>query len=263
MLDLLEAGKTREAEEALREARKTVLPKVEDIRVKLDGLIALETYVEKWRGRLSGPDYWHKFLRQRTTDMRALFSQQMRRPAENLITDRPHPVTERDLQGLFDEYGAKPPGRVLAAFPADAWLGKREVWRGVWGIGPYTNGAARTVAIVFPDRTVSAAGDYAEVAASISAPPFRSRLLLDVFVQDTRQSGRGKGYRVLQLWANRALVWSEDIVMDRTGRAWVTADITKTVSPGEKLQLRFRVEDRQPVGNLTVAFAGPFQLRGE
>ena len=262
MLDLLEAGKTQEAEEALSEAQKTMLPKVEDIRGRLDGLKALDTYVEKWRGRLSGLDYWQKFLKQRTTDMRALFNRQMRRPAEDLITDRPD-VSERDLKGLFDEYGVKPPGRVLAAFQAEEWLKKGPVWRGVWGIGPYTNGAARTVAIVFPDRTVSAAGDYAEVAASVSAPPFRNRLLLDAFVQDTRQSGRGKGYRVLQLWVNQALVWSEDLVLDRTGQAWVTADITKTVRPGEELRLRFRVEDRQPVGNLTVAFVGPFQLRGE
>ena len=263
MLDLLEAGKTLEAKEALSAAQKTMLPEVAEIRVKLAGLKALDTYVEKWRGRLSGMDYWQKFLKQRTTDMRAVFNQQMRRPAENLITDRPHPVSERDMRALFDEYGAKPPGRVLAAFPADEWLKERVVWRGVWGIGLYTNGAARSAALVFPDRTVSAVGDYAEVTASTSVPPVQNRLLLDVFVQDTRQSGRGKGYRVLQLWANQALVWSEDIVLDRTGRAWVTADITKTVRSGEKLRLRFRVEDRQPVGNLTVAFVGPFQLRGD
>jgi len=112
--------------------------------------------------------------------------------------------------------------------------------------------------LVFLDRTVLEVGDYAEVTAATTVPPFKNRLLLDVFVQNTRQSGRGTGSRILKLWANQVQVWGEDIVLGRTGRSWVTVDITKAVQPGKELRLRFRVEDRQLVGNLTVVFVGPF-----
>lgn len=263
MLDLLESGKTQDAEKALGEAQKKVLPNVEDIQAKLDGLKALKPYVEKWRGRLSGLAYWQTFRERWSADMRALFSRQMRRPVPELLPYLPT-AGGRDWQAIFDEYGANPAGGALTSFAADEWLKKPPAWRGVWGIGLYTNGASRTAALVFPDRTPSAAGDYAEVVASTVAPSFGKRLLLDVFVQDSRRDDRWKGYRFLQLWANQTLVWSEDIAKDRTGRAWVTADISKAVRPGAELCLRFRVEDRTPVAShLTVAFAGPFQLRAE
>ncbi|MFA7175353.1 MAG: glycoside hydrolase family 20 zincin-like fold domain-containing protein [Kiritimatiellia bacterium] len=263
MLDLLEAGETQEAQKTLSAAQAATLPKVDEIRVQLDGLKALKPYVEKWRARLSGLDYWQKFLKQRTTEMRKLFSQQMRRPVPELL---PYLATasKQDWQAIFEEYDRRPTGEVLKSFAADEWLKHPSAWRGRWGIGLYTNSATRTTALVFPNNTPSAVGDYAEVAALIPMPAFKRRLVLDVFVQDSRRDNQYKGYRFLQLWVNQTLVWSEDIAQDRTGRAWVSIDISKVVQPGAELRLRFRVEDRKTVGNhLTVAFIGPFQLREE
>ncbi len=263
MLDLLEAGKTAAAQETLRAAQKDLLPEVEEIRVKLDGLKVLDPYVKKWRDRLSGLDYWQKFREQRTADMWLLCSRQMRRPAGELLKDRTEKVSEKDMQKLFDAYNKRPTGGVLTFFEADTWLKTPPVWRGQWGVGLYTNGLAHTVALVFPERTISIPGEYVEISATVDVPRFSGHLLLDVFVQDSRQTNKGQGFRILELHANQTKVWSEDIVMDRTGREWVTVDITKIVKSGEKVRLRFRIEDRQPVGNLTVAFAGPFQLRSE
>lgn len=263
MLDLLESGKTGGVEGILAERRQKILSGLEQIRRELAELKAVDRHVDRWEQRLSGVKYWQALVDKRTADMQALFKKQMARPVQELLPYLSD-ATERDWRMIFDCYGNPPTGNVIAKFPSDQWLKEPASWRGVWGIGAYTTGTVQTVALVYPDGRPSAVGEYAEVTARIDVPPFKERLLLDVFVQDSRRDARYKQFRFLQLWADDSLIWSEDIALDRKDRAWVTVDITDKVQKEKEVRLRFRVVDRKPVGShLTVAFVGPFQLRSE
>ena len=104
--------------------------------------------------------------------------------------------------------------------------------------------------------------------AEVRAPSFPSqrtagRLVLDVFVNDTRLENRYPGFRFMQLWANDRLIWEEDIATSRAGKEWGSLDVTDLAN-GSPLKLRFRVVDKRGVGDhLSVAFLGPVRLRAE
>ena len=93
-------------------------------------------------------------------------------------------------------------------------------------------------------------------------PPFKERLVLDVFVNDTRLDNVWKNYRFMQLWVNDSLAWEEDIAPSREGREWVSVDVTGRAKPGVPLKLRFRVTDKRAVSShSTITFLGPIRLR--
>jgi hypothetical protein len=145
---------------------------------------------------------------------------------------------------------------------ATDWLSAMPRWRGAWAVGPYATNGQKLVAVGFMPNVSSQVDDHAEVCAELKLPKVDGRLLLDAFVQDTRDDNRWRKFRYMQLWANDQLLWEEDIAPDRKGREWLTVDITELAKTTDRLALRFRVVDKQGVGaHLSVTFLGPVRLR--
>jgi len=144
---------------------------------------------------------------------------------------------------------------------ATDWLAGPARVEGQYIVGLHPFQASNLVAIAYPANVPSKPGEYGEVAAEIQIPAQRGRLILEAFVNDTRLDNRWRGYRFMQLWAGRQLLWEEDIACDRTGREWVRGELPAGLKPGERVELRFRVVEKKPMANhLSVAFLGPVRL---
>ena len=130
-----------------------------------------------------------------------------------------------------------------------------------WGIGTVEQDIHEAVVIVFPGKTRSNRGEYAEVQAELPSPRFEGRLILYAFVNDTMETTRWKNYRFLQLWVNEKMLWKEDIAAPRKGNEWVAVDLTEAATQAKSLKLRFRVWDRERVANYrTTVVLGPVRL---
>ena len=96
----------------------------------------------------------------------------------------------------------------------------------------------------------------------LPVPQFQGRLLLDLFVTDTRLDNRWREYRFMQFRAGDRLLWEADIAPDQTGHEWITVDLTEPAKAAASLKLSFRVTDQKPVGHhASVTFLGPLRLR--
>lgn len=67
MVKLLEAGDMRAAEQALAAARPQVLEQLDRISRELEGLKAIDLYVNTWKRRMSELDYWKSLATKRRT----------------------------------------------------------------------------------------------------------------------------------------------------------------------------------------------------
>ncbi|MDZ7617541.1 MAG: alpha-glucuronidase family glycosyl hydrolase [Patescibacteria group bacterium] len=263
MLALLEAGDEAAVEQILAELRPTVLAQLERIGKELKDLKAIDLYIERLSQQVSGIGYWKQVAARRRAEMPARLKRLMGQDAAALFPYK-ETATQADLDALFVALPNPPAGQVVAEVKPEDWLKNSPRWQGAFCAGPYEAAGQPLVSLGYPAGVASKPGDFVEVATALNVPTFNGRLLLDAFVQDTRDDNRYRQFRFLQLWAGDQLLWEEDIAQDRKGREWINVDVTDQAKPGEPLALRFRVVDRTPVGShLTVAFLGPVRLRAE
>ncbi len=263
MLALLETGDEAAAERLLAELRPTVLAEIERIGQELKDLKAVDLYVERLSAQVSGIGYWKQVAAKRRAEMPARLKKLMGQDAAALFPYK-EAATQADLDALFVALPNPPAGQSLLEVKPGDWLTTPPRWQGAFCGGPYEAAGQPLVALGYPAGVGSKPGEFVEVSTVVNVPRFQGRLLLDAFIQDTRDDNRYRQFRFLQLWAGDQLLWEEDIAQDRKGREWISVDVTKHARPGESLALRFRVVDRTPVGShLTVAFLGPVRLRAE
>jgi len=232
IVGLLIAGQEQEAERTLAAAREQATRQADEAAKALKGLQGIDDYARLWRTRVAGLDHWRKLAARRQGEMQKVFKQ----------------VVVGDYGALLAKSAQAPPGKPLAELAPADWLKAPMRWRGAWGIGLHEAGGRQAVAIAYPRKTPSTAGDYAEVQAELPVPAFRGRLL-QAFVNDTHVTDQWTRYRFLQLWANDRLVWEEDIALSREGKEWVAADVTDAAKGARRLTLRFRVIDKRAVSN--------------
>ncbi|MHB8897443.1 MAG: hypothetical protein ACYC6Y_01710 [Thermoguttaceae bacterium] len=261
MILLLEAGKDEEAERYLAEARQRILPQLDRIVAELAELKQIEEYTARWRGQVSGLDSWKKLAVRRRAAMKGRFQKLMSGDAASLF-----PYLEKvdagRLEALFARLPEPPAGKRLAELEAADWLKVPPRFQGEFCAGEFASSRDKLVAIAYPRGVPSKPGDGCEVTAELAVPEHQGRLLVDLFVTDTRLDNRYPGYRFLQFWANDRLLWEEDIAPDREGKEWVSVDVTDAARRGSRLRLQFRVTDKRGVGDhLSVAFVGPVRLR--
>jgi len=262
MVSLLEAGKVEEAEGCLSETREKLVPQLERIEAELAELKQIEEYVSIWRQRLSGMDYWKKLLIQRRARMNNRFQRLISKDVASLFPYM-EKVDDGQLDLLFDRLSAPPSGKLLAELQPGDWLRTPPQFQGAFCAGEFESKGGKLVAFPYPRRVPSKPGDFGEVRAEIPVPTHSGRLVLDVFVNDTRLENRYPGFRFMQLWANDRLIWEEDIATSRVGKEWGSLDVTDLAN-GAPMKLRFRVVDKRGVGDhLSVAFLGPVRLRAE
>ncbi len=261
MISLLEAGKPEEAQRHLAELRDRIGPQLDRIEKELAELKQIEEYVAQWRQRISGLDYWQKLVVRRRARMSQRFQKLLQGDVAGLFPYMEQ-VGADQLESLFANLADPPGGKVLAELGAADWLKTPPQFQGEFCVGQFQSKAAALVAIAYPRGVPSKPGDGAEVTAELAVPEHQGPLLLDVFVNDTRLDNRYPGFRYLQLWANDRLLWEEDIAPARTGKEWLSLDVTQEATPATPLRLRFRVVDKQGVADhLSVAFLGPVRLR--
>ena len=262
MVSLLEAGKVEEAERCLSGTREKLIPQLERIEVELAELKQIEEYVAVWRQRLSGMDYWKKLLVRRRARMNDRFRRLIGRSVASLFPYMEQ-VDDGQLDSLFERLPDPPSGKLLAELQSGDWLRTPPQFQGAYCVGESEAKGGKVVAILYPRRIPSKPGDFAEVCVELPVPAHAGRLVLDMFVNDTRLENRYPGFRFMQLWANDRLIWEEDIATSRAGKEWISLDVTD-LADGSPLTLRFRVVDKQGVGDhLSVAFLGPVRLRAE
>jgi hypothetical protein len=261
ILALLDAGDEAGAEQILAELRPKVQAQLGRIGDELKDLKAIDLYVERLSQQVSGPDYWKQVAAKRRAEMPVRFKRLMGQDAAALFPYK-ETASQADLDALFVALPSPPAGQALAMVKPEDWLRLPARWQGAFCAGPFEAGGQPLVALGYPAGAPSKPGEYVEVRAEVKVPEFQGRLLLDAFIQDTRDDNRYRQYRYLQLWAGDQLLWEEDIAQDRKGREWITVDVTELAKPGGSLALRFRVADQKAVGShLTVAFLGPVRLR--
>lgn len=263
MISLIESGNEAEAEQALAAVRPKVNEQLARISSELQGLKAIDLYAKAWKDRVSGLAYWKGLVKKRRAEMQKRFQRLMAMEPSALFPYK-QKASRADLQALFVQLPSPPAGQPLVELKAADWLAAMPRWRGAWAIGPYETNGQRLVALGFMPNMASQVDDHAEVYAELKLPKVDGRLLLDAFVDDTRNDNRWRKFRYMQLWTNDQLLWEEDIAPDRKGRQWVTVDITSLAKTSDRLSLRFRVVDKQGVGShLSVTFLGPVRLRAE
>ncbi len=261
MLTLLEASDEAAAEQILAELRPTVLAQLDRIGEELKDLKAVDLYVERLSRQVSGLDYWKQVAARRRAEMPARLKKLMSQPPAALFPYK-ETASQADLDALLVALPNPPAGQALVEVKPGDWLKTSPRWRGAFCAGPYQAAGQPLVALGYPSGVASKVDDFVEVRTEVKAPEFQGRLMLDAFVQDTREDNRWRGYRFLQLWAENELLWEEDIAQDRKGREWVTVDVTEHAKAGESLALRFRVVEKTPVGShLSIALLGPVRLR--
>jgi hypothetical protein len=260
MLALIDGGDRRAAEQALAKTREKVESQVARIGRELQGLKGIDEYAAFWRQRVSDVAYWETLATQR----RAKAQQQFKR----LMTGDPAALfpyragSRRDLDALFVDLASPPAGQPVGEIRAEDWLRTPPRCRGAFSTGSYEWQGRRLAAIVYPRHVRSVNGDYAEFRAELAVPKQPGRLVLDAFVNDTRDDNHWTAYRFMQLWVGDRLAWEEDIALDRKGRPWVTVDVSADAQQSDRLAIRFRVVDKRGVGDhLSVAFLGPVRLR--
>ena len=261
MLSLIEAGDEAAAEQILAELRPKVLPQLERIGEELKDLKAVDLYVERLKQQVSGLEYWKQVAAKRRAEMPRRLNKLLNQPPAVLFPYK-ETASQADLDALFAALPQPPTGHVLAEIKPEDWLKNPPRWRGAFCAGLHEAAGQSLMALGYPAGVASKPDDFVELRTEIKVPEFRGRLLLDAFVQDTREDNRWREYRYLQLWAENQLLWEEDIAQDRKGREWVAVDVTDQARPGQPLELQVRVVDKKGVGShLSVAFLGPVRLR--
>ncbi|MBI5723600.1 MAG: hypothetical protein HZA50_06555 [Planctomycetes bacterium] len=246
MMDLANADKTDELEKAIAEVRPKVLPKLEGVEAALKDM-DLNGYVKPWREALSDVEYWKK----RIAAVKEAEAAQKRGKGLNLYLSG-------DCSRLLTAAAIPPQGTLLSETPATAWSAVKEGTRGQgWEVKP-VQPASAAISIYRPEAK-SAEGDIAEIGAEIPVPKFTGRLFMDVFVCDTYDRGT-KDCRFMELKVNDRQLWQEDIQGSRSGKEWVSVDVTDQAKNG-KLVLRFRVTDRKPLNDPTAVLIGAIRLR--
>jgi hypothetical protein len=261
MVSLLEDGKLDEAEKCLTEAHKQLAPQLDQIEAELAELKQVDEYVAMWRQRISGMEYWKELVVRRRARMTERFRRLIGGSVASLFPYMEQ-VDESQLGSLFAPLANPPAGTAPAELQAADWLQKPPRFQGAFCAGKFEWEGSELVAVAYPRRIPSKPGEEAAVDAEMVVPNYTGQLFLDAFVNDTRLESRYPGFRFMQLWANDQLIWEEDIASSRAGQEWVSVDITKLATAGSNLHLRFRVVDKQGVGDhLSVAYLGPVRLR--
>jgi hypothetical protein len=221
----------------------------------------IEEYVAQWRQRISDLEYWQKLVVRRRARMSERFQKLIRGDVASLFPYLEQ-VDADQLESLFARLPEPPGGKPLAELQAADWLKTPSRFQGEFCVGEFESKEGKFVAIAYPRGMPSKPGDAAEVTAELAVPDHTGQLLLDVFVNDTRLENRYPGHRYTQLWVNDRLLWEEDIAPARTGKEWISLDVTQEAPKGSHLRLRFCVVDKRGVGDhLSVAFLGPVRLR--
>ena len=247
------------AERLLGNVRDKVRSQLERIESELVGLKGIEGYAAHWRRRTDSLDAWQKLAASRRAAKQAWLKKLLTGDPAKIFPYKP--ATTADLDALLTTLDKAPPGKPLAELRADDWLAHSQM-QGEYAVGPYSVPGRKLVAIAYPANKPSQPGEFGEVTAELQVPAFQGRLMLEAFVNDTRMDNHWRGYRFMQLWIGDKLVWEEDVAPDRAGREWVSVDVSPLAKPGDRLKLRFRVLEKQPVGNHTsVSFLGPVRLR--
>ncbi len=260
MISLVDAGQSDEAAALVASVRQQVNTQLTRIEAELGDLKGIDTYTEFWRQQVSSPDVWQARVQQRRGQMQQFYQQLVADGFAPVLVDAR--LEDKDYADLFALLPSPPAGPVVAELAADQWLAAPPRWQGRWAIGPLAWQGRTLSAIAFPRHTASKVGDYAELRTTVQTPAFQGRLLLDLFVQDTKFDLQYTKYRFMELWVGDTRIWQEDASDSRDGHEWLSLDITKLATPGQPLALRFRVEDRRPVGCYgTATFLGPLRLR--
>jgi len=260
MVYLLDTGDTDAARSLLAEATTAMQPHLDRMARDLSDYQPALTYAAQWKRPLSGVDYWITAAAGGRAKRIADRERNVRK-----MSERFERIIAGDHADLLAPAAKAPPGKPLARIDGADWRWSTSPpsWNGPWGIGRYRHGDDTFTAVVFPKRTKSRPGQFAEVRAALPAPLFKGRLLLDVFINDSTVT-TATGHRFLELHVNGRRVWEEDSAVSRAGAEWVTVDVTKAARDAEQLDLRFRVADRRGVGNWRiVTFVGRAILRAE
>jgi len=261
MIRLIDQKRTDEAEKLLADARAKVDSQLDRIGKDLEALKSVDLYVALWEKRLSDIKYWQQRAAQRRKEMTRRFRRLVGGDVASLFPYKKQ-VEDDELDRLLKSLGSPPAGQLLTELPVGQWLQPPTHWFGAFCLGPFDWKGRPLVAIAYPRRVPSRAGDSGEVFAQLTVPKFEGRLVLDAFVNDTRLDNRYTQYRYMQLWANDRLIWEEDIAVPRTGKEWISLDVTELARNVSHLKLRFHVVDKRPVGDhLSVTFLGPVRLR--
>jgi len=261
MIRLIGLGRTDQAERLLGDARARVGPQLEQITEALGDLRSVDLYVASWKECLSGIKHWQGRVALRRREMSRRFRRLVGGDVASLFPYK-NQVEDDELDQLLKPLGSPPPGEPLAELPADPWLQPPIHWFGAFCLGPFEWKGRPLVAIAYPRHISSRPGDSAEVSADLAIPKHEGRLMLDAFVNDTRLDNGYPRYRYMQLWANERLIWEEDIAVPRTGKEWISLDVTDIARNASHLKLRFCVVDKRAVGDhLSVTFLGPVRLR--
>lgn len=261
MTALVETGDTAAAETLLQTTRARVLPQLARVRRELAGLKGIDAYTAFWEEQCGSVEQWRQRAAARRAAMAARFAKLVQAGVASFFPYKEN-ATAADLDALLTPLAVPPAGAPLVELQAADWSRLPSRWSGAFCNGLYEWHGQTLVAVAYPRHIASAPGQAAEVCARAVVPATSGRLVLDAFVNDTRVDNRYPGYRYLQLWADDRLLWEEDIALPRSGREWVTLDVTGKLVAGTTAVLRFRVVDKRAVGDhLSVAFLGPVRLR--
>ncbi len=260
MYDWIDEGNLPAARQALAEVQARTERQLERIAAELQGLKAIDGYVAYWRKRIAGIESWQRLAKERRLKMQGRLSRMLRGGPVVLFPYKK--ASDADLAALFERLPSPPAGKLLKEVPAGEWLRGLPHWRGAYTMGPAAGQSVPLAAIGYPGGAPSTVGDYGELRLEVPAPQFQGRLLLDLFVTDTRVDNRWRQYRFMELLVNGRSVWQADIAADQSGREWISVDVSEAAKPGQLLQLAFRVTERKPVSHhSSVTFLGPLRLR--
>lgn len=260
MYDWIDEGNLAAARQALAEVQATTERQLDRIAGELQGLKAIDGYVAYWRQRIAGIESWQRLAKDRRAKMQGRLAKMLRGGPKVLFPYKE--ATDADLAALFKHLSSPPAGRLLKEVQAGEWLRGVPRWRGAYTIGPAAGQSVPLAAIGYPGHAPSTVDDYGEVRLEVPVPQFQGRLVLDLFVTDTRLDNKWRQYRFMQLCVNERVAWEADIAADQSGREWISVDVTEAAKSGQPLTLAFRVTDRKPVGDhASVTFLGPLRLR--
>ena len=263
VFDLLADGDEAGAQQALQQARETLLGQLGRSEAALAGLIHLKEFFEGTRKRLAaGFPAWKELAAQR----------------QKGFVERFAAIAALDHGKALASLAKPPEGRVLGELrPAD-WLRAPVHYRGVWTAGLVKDGTAEAVGLGHPHlgswHPVEP-GEYAEVRAEMPVPPSQGQLRLRAFVAAGTGNQIGASCLSAQLWANDKLILECDVSHAVPGDEWLSADIADLAAQalnakpetrdGEpRLKLRFRVTNRRMTGRFQgIAYLGPVRLYAE
>ncbi len=232
------------------------------IAEKLKGVSGVEDYVNYWKTRINGTEYWTDKIvgKSRGQARQSKVRKQLAASFAGFAKGQyDHLLKNQGRSGRCAE------ARVLKEIPAKALFeGSVDCTGDGWKVGLYN---PDTAVIAF-DGSTCAKDDNAKIVYSLEIPEYTGKLKMEIFVTQSAEFdnlAEIREERIHVIALNNKWLWVQDGANRMDDCEWVTLDLVASddglVLPGERFDLTFLVYGNQQTQNYKSAFLfGPARI---